>query len=109
MAVTEESKLAKKVEEKGNEVKFTEEELKSLSDLQQSYNNISSQFGQIKVRKMLLNQELESLEKGELGLETEYAKTQDSEKKLVQELNEKYGPGNLDPATGVFTPIPQEQ
>jgi hypothetical protein len=23
-------------------------------------------------------------------------------------LNEKYGPGNLDPATGVFTPAPKE-
>jgi hypothetical protein len=27
---------------------------------------------------------------------------------LVKELNKKYGPGNLDPATGVFTPTPVE-
>ena len=28
--------------------------------------------------------------------------------KLVEELNEKYGPGSLDPATGVFTPTPAD-
>ena len=29
-----------------------------------------------------------------------------TERKLVEELNKKYGPGNLDPATGVFTSAP---
>ena len=47
MAVTEESKLAKKVEEKTDEVKFTDDELKSLGDLQQRYSSISTQFGQV--------------------------------------------------------------
>ena len=27
----------------------------------------------------------------------------------LQELNEKYGPGSLDPQTGVFTPTPQPE
>ena len=27
-----------------------------------------------------------------------------SEQTLVNDLNEKYGPGNLDPTSGVFTP-----
>ena len=27
------------------------------------------------------------------------------ERDLVKTLNEKYGPGQLDPATGVFTPV----
>ncbi len=35
-------------------------------------------------------------------------KIQETERKLVADLNEKYGPGNLDPATGVFTPAPVE-
>ena len=29
---------------------------------------------------------------------------QEQEKTLVESLNKKYGPGQLDPATGVFTP-----
>ena len=108
MAVTEESKLAKKVEEKISETKFTEEELKSLSELQQRYTNGQAGFGQLKVRKLLLEQELKALEEAELRLETEYAQTQQDEQKLVAELNEKYGAGNLDPSTGVFTPAPQQ-
>ena len=56
MAVTEESKLAKKVEEKISETKFTEEELKSLSELQQRYTNGQAGFGQLKLRKLLLEQ-----------------------------------------------------
>ena len=108
MAVTEESKLAKKVEEKISETKFTEEELKSLSELQQRYTNGQAGFGQLKVRKLLLEQELKALEEAELRLETEYSQTQKDEQKLVAELNEKYGAGNLDPATGVFTPTPQQ-
>ena len=108
MAVTEESKLAKKVEEKTSEIKFTDDELKSLSDLQHSYTNGQTAFGQLKVRRLLINQELESLDEAELRLETEYSQTQKDEQKLVAELNEKYGAGNLDPATGVFTPTPQQ-
>ena len=108
MAVTEESKLAKKVEEKDKETKFTEDELKSLSDLQQRYNNGQAAFGQLKVRRLLLEQELKALDEAELGLETEYAQTQQDEQKLVAELNEKYGAGNLDPSTGVFTPAPKQ-
>ena len=33
-----------------------------------------------------------------------YTKIQAEERELVQKLNEKYGPGQLDPETGVFTP-----
>ena len=108
MAVTEESKLAKKVEEKTDETKFTEDELKSLSDLQQRYTNGQSAFGQLKVRRLLLEQELKALDEAELRLETEYTQTQQDEQKLVADLNEKYGAGNLDPATGVFTPAPKQ-
>ena len=108
MAVTEESKLAKKVEEKTDETKFTEDELKSLSELQQRYNNGQGAFGQLKVRRLLLEQELKALDEAELRLEAEYTQTQQDEQKLVAELNEKYGAGNLDPATGVFTPAPKQ-
>ena len=49
MAVTEESNLAKKVEEKTSETKFTDEELQSLRELQDGYSEKSAQFGQLKL------------------------------------------------------------
>jgi len=51
-----------------------------------------------------LEQKLEFLTDEKLRLETEYTTLVSQEQKLVGELNEKYGAGNLDPATGVFTP-----
>ena len=108
MAVTEESKLAQKVEAQTSEIKFTEDELKSLNDLNNGYTTKQQQFGQLKVQRILLTQQLEALDETEIRLETEYSELQKSEQQLVQSLNEKYGPGQLDPNTGVFTPTAQE-
>ena len=106
MAVTEESNLAKKVEEKASEVKFSDEELKSLRELQDGYSEKSAQFGQLKVQKLLVQQQLDSLDKTEIQMESDYSALQSKEQEIVKQLNEKYGPGNLDPTTGVFTPVP---
>ena len=89
------------------EIKFTEEELKSLSDLAQGYQTTQAAFGQLRVQKILLQQQSEGLEEAEIKLEADYISLQDNERDIVKQLNEKYGPGSLDPQTGVFTPAPQ--
>ena len=86
------------------EIKFSDEELKSLQDLQNSYQQKQLQFGQLEVQRLLVTQQLDSLDSAKAKLEVEYGEVQETERKLVQDLNKKYGPGNLDPATGVFTP-----
>ena len=88
------------------ETKFTEDELKSLQELQNSYQQKQLQFGQLEVQRLLVTQQLDSLDSAKAKLEVEYGEVQETERKLVQDLNKKYGPGNLDPATGVFTPTP---
>ena len=92
-----------------DEIKFSDEELKSLQDLSQSYQNIQNSFGQIRVQKILAEQQADALEEAEVKMEADYKEMQDTERELVQQLNEKYGPGQLDPQTGVFTPVPQEE
>ena len=92
-----------------DEIKFTDEELKSLSELSQGYQNIQSAFGQLRVQKILLEQQKESLEEAEVKMEADYAENQQKERDLVKELNDKYGPGQLDPQSGVFTPTPEVQ
>jgi len=94
---------ATKVEE-SKEVKFTDDELKSLQGLQTSYQEKQNVLGQLAVQKILLNQQLEALEVREVEVETEYQTTQQEERDIVKTLNDKYGPGQLDPTTGVFTP-----
>ena len=94
-----------KVVEATDEIKFSEEELKELGDLQTSYQEKQNLLGQIAVQKIILNQQVEAIENRQAELEGEYEEVQQTERDLVQKLNEKYGPGQLDPQTGVFTPI----
>ena len=89
-----------------SEMKFTEDELQSLQNLQNGYQEKQVNLGQLSVQRILLNQQIEALEARQVELETEYEAVQQEERDIVQKLNEKYGPGQLDPQTGVFTPSP---
>ena len=86
------------------DIKFTEDEMTSLKQLQEDYTTKQEQLGQISVQRILLNQQIESLEQKQQELEKEYVDVQQREQGLVKTLNEKYGQGQLDPNTGVFTP-----
>ena len=85
------------------EVKFTDDELKQLQGLQTSYQEKQLQFGQLKVQRILIQQQSDALEEAEVKLEEDYKGVQETEQSIVQQLNEKYGPGSLNPETGVFT------
>ena len=87
-----------------DDIKFTEEEMKSLSDLQDGYTKKQAELGQVSVQRILLNQQLDNLDQRQSHLEKEYVQVQQQERDLVKELNEKYGAGQLDPESGVFTP-----
>jgi|TARA_R100001460_G_scaffold102426_1_gene147020 chromosome segregation ATPase len=87
-----------------DDIKFTEEEMKSLGDLQDSYTKKQAELGQVSVQRILLNQQLDNLDQRQSHLEKEYVQVQQQERDLVKELNEKYGAGQLDPESGVFTP-----
>ena len=92
-----------------SEVKFTDEEMQQLAGLQQSYQNLQATFGQLKVQRIMLEQQIEGLEETEISVEEQYKTAQATERDFVKTLNEKYGPGQLDPATGTFTPSPDTQ
>ena len=86
------------------EIKFTDEELQEIQSIQNDYNDVAAKFGQIEVQRILMNQQLETLDKSYEGLQSDYKKTQKIEKDLSEKLNEKYGTGTLDIKTGIFTP-----
>ena len=95
-----------KVVETSDEMKFTEEELQSLQSLQTGYQEKQTLLGQLAVQRILLNQQSDALEARTTEVEQEYEAVQQQERDLVEKLNEKYGPGSLNPETGVFTPAP---
>ena len=86
------------------QIKFTDEEMKTLRGLQDSYTEKQSELGQLSVQRILLNQQLDALDERQTFLENEYKKIQQRETDFEKTLNNKYGQGQLDPDTGVFTP-----
>lgn len=87
--------------------KFSEEEMKSIQLIQQEYQNKVMQFGQVELEKIVLKQREESLAQADANIKDEFTKLQDKEKELIKTLNEKYGPGTLNPQTGEFRPAEQ--
>ena len=90
-------------------VKFTDEELSSLQELQNTYASISTQFGQLKVSRINLERQMENLDDAENQLEQNWEENRQTESDLVKSLNEKYGAGSLNPQTGEFIPRPTEE
>ena len=86
------------------EMKFSEEELLSLQDLLKNYQEKQAQLGQLAVQRILLDQQSDALNVRQEEVQQEYESVQQEERDIVAKLNEKYGPGQLDPQTGVFTP-----
>ena len=79
------------------EVKFTEEELTQVQNIQRSYTTIQNQFGQLKLAQIRLDEQ-------EVDLEEALKSIQSEEKTFLDGITEKYGQGTLNPETGVFTP-----
>jgi DNA repair exonuclease SbcCD ATPase subunit len=92
-----------------DEIKFSEEELKSLQELSQGYQRVQASFGQLSVQRLMLEQQMKAADEAHTQLESDWGANQEKERELVKELNEKYGLGSLDPETGVFTPTPVEE
>ena len=89
---------------KKKEIKFTQEELDSLSNLKNAYAQLELSMGKVEMARIQIDQRAEQIEGEKLSLETQINELQKQERVLVESLNEKYGAGNLDPNTGVFTP-----
>ena len=90
-------------------VKFTDDEMASLQELQNTYASISTQFGQVKVSRMNLERQVYNLDETEDNLEKAWDENRQTESDLVKSLNEKYGAGSLNPTTGEFIPRPTEE
>tara|TARA_Y100000593_G_scaffold90404_1_gene176752 strand:+ start:640 stop:918 length:279 start_codon:yes stop_codon:yes gene_type:complete len=87
------------------EAKFTEEEMNAIKEIQANYLKIQQELGQSAVTKLRLAQQIESINNYEDNLTKEFIENQEKEKKFIEEVTKKYGEGQLNPETGVFTTI----
>lgn len=86
-------------------ITLTEAELNALKELREKYTLSTTQFGQLKIEKRLLQKELDRLNRLEEEFETQYDAIIESEIVLVKQIEEAYGQGNVDLETGIFTPV----
>jgi len=87
-------------------VKFTEDEMKDIESLQQTYVGIQNAFGQLGVARIRLENQINDLNLSEENIRKQFLDTQTKEREFVDLINKKYGDGNLDLTTGVFTSRP---
>jgi predicted FMN-binding regulatory protein PaiB len=85
---------------KSKEVKFHKDDLEKVQSLQQEYARITNLLGQMKITQL-------NIERQEQDLMEQLKNAQTNEAELLEEITAKYGPGQLDPATGTFVPIEQ--
>lgn len=91
------------------EVKFTEEEMKSIDDIQKTYVGLQNAFGRLGVSRIRLEQETDNLNKAENDIKQKYLENQTNERNFVDGITKKYGDGQLNIETGTFLPSAEEK
>jgi hypothetical protein len=87
------------------QIKFTQEEVEQINQLRDDVSLVFVQMGQVSLER---KKRLEELEEIESQLLKQHQDLVEKEQELFKSLNEKYGDGNYDPNTGIFTPINNE-
>tara|TARA_Y100000356_G_C11041044_1_gene173550 strand:- start:95 stop:367 length:273 start_codon:yes stop_codon:yes gene_type:complete len=84
--------------------KLTEEEIQKVKDIRKNYVSIQNAFGQLHLTQINLRNQLEQIDVNFNTLQEEYTKTQDAERTLVKDIQDKYGQGTLNIEDGTFSP-----
>jgi len=87
------------------QIKFTEEEISEIKQVQSNYQTIGLELVQIKLALASAKRQLESLELEESALTERIGDVNAKERQIAKQLEEKYGKGEIDLESGVFTPI----
>ena len=85
-------------------IKFTDEEMNKIKEVQEQYQQKTAVFGQLSFQIFQLERQLDTAANAETALKKEIIDLEQQERALVKELNDKYGAGTLDPQTGEFKP-----
>tara|TARA_B100000902_G_scaffold391739_1_gene442910 strand:+ start:136 stop:468 length:333 start_codon:yes stop_codon:yes gene_type:complete len=93
-----------------DEIKFSEDEMKNLQEIREKYNSIQLQLGGLKMQQIAAEKNATRLLETEESLMSALEDLSAEEQEVAKTLNDKYGPGSLNPETGIFTPstVPSE-
>ena len=83
---------------------FTQEELTEIKQIQSNYQTVGLNLVQLKLAILNAKNQLELLETEEKVLSERILDLNKQEKQLAKALEQKYGKGEIDLDSGVFTP-----
>jgi hypothetical protein len=82
--------------------KLTQKELQQIVDIQNRYQTVAQELGNIELQKIALEERRQAAEQFLVELKTQ-------EKNVAQAIEKEYGKGNINLKTGEFTPIQEEE
>lgn len=88
-----------------NVIKFTDDEMQFISQLQAKYQQKLFELGQLELNRIDLDQQLSEITKQKSDLLTDWKQIQEEENKLMENLTQKYGDGTLSLKDGTFKPL----
>jgi hypothetical protein len=78
------------------------EDLTKIKDLEKQYQELTIEYGQLMIDKMITEQHLKAIEISEENIKQRYLNCQTSEADLGEYLSKTYGSGELNLETGEF-------
>ena len=87
------------------QIKFSEEEIAEIKQVQTNYQKLGLDLVQIKLAVLSAKNQLDTYESEEKMLTERILELNESERTIAKNLEEKYGKGEIDLESGVFTPI----
>jgi len=87
------------------QIKFSAEEISEIKQVQANYQTIGLELVQIKLALTSTKNQLEAIELEEKAITDRIAEVSTKEREIAKQLEEKYGKGEIDLESGVFTPI----
>jgi hypothetical protein len=85
-------------------IKFQEEEIKKIHKFRDDYSEVTAKLGELEIELLVSATQHNQMESYKEELQQQYLKLRESEMALAGDLKEKYGDGEFDISTGIFTP-----
>mgnify|MGYP001123068277 CR=1 FL=1 len=85
-------------------IKFENEEIEKIQNFRNQFSEITAKMGEVETEVIMIETQRTAVEKFKTELKEKYLELRNEEVKLSKELRDKYGDGEFDMNTGVFTP-----
>ena len=85
-------------------IKFEELEIQKIQKFKTDFSEITARLGEVEIELTLLDSQIKHIEGIKQSLKEKYIKLRESEVEIAAELRQKYGEGEFDIDSGVFTP-----